>query len=235
MKRQAQLILSIIFVMSLGFTCHGQQVGDAFTSGNITYRITSLSPKTVEVTGRASSSTDTDIIIPERVFYGQYYTVTSIRYDAFRNKALTSVGIGENVTSIGLNAFRNNLLTGVAIPDAVTVINTFAFAENQLGSITLGSNVEHIGYGTFRDNQLTEVVIPNGVPMIIKEQAFAHNSINKVTVERNSPPTLHEYAFLNTGRYQIDLLVPKGKIQDYESAGWTGFNSITEEVGEGDR
>ena len=64
----------------------------------------------------------------------------------------------------------------------------------------------------------------------IGANAFNDNpDLDLVTVEHNDPLTLHEGAFRNPGRDQIDLVVPMGKKQAYLENGWDGFRSITEE------
>ena len=67
----------------------------AFDEGGLTYTITSsTSPFTVEVTGRASGNTNTEIVIPDTVTNnGTTYSVTTIGDSAFLFKSLTSVTI----------------------------------------------------------------------------------------------------------------------------------------------
>ena len=215
-------------------------VGDTFTWDGIAYRITSLSPRTVEVTGRAGSSTETDITLPDTVPYqGSDFEVTGIGINAFLNNQLTSVTIGENVTSIGATAFAGNQLNSVAIPNSVTNIGISAFANNQLSSVTIPNSVTSIANSVFDRNNLTEVTIHEGVTDI-GQDAFSRNPINIVLVERTDPPTLHVNAFRGPNnidiRGQMDLVVPKGAQAAYQDPanGWTGFNSITEGAGVGD-
>ncbi|GAA4272412.1 leucine-rich repeat protein [Aquimarina gracilis] len=226
-------------------------VGTAFTGNGIGYRITSVNPGKVAVTGRNSGSTDTDITIPGTVFYGQDCAVTSIGNSAFENNQLTSVTLPNSVTSIGSSAFRNNQLTEVTIPDGVTSIAQSTFSNNQLTSVeipnsvtSIGSNafrynnltsvtipnsVTTIGSGAFEDNALTSVIIPEGVTNI-EENAFANNPLTTVVLERIDPPSIQTNTFGN--RNQIDVFVPRGALGSYQNhAEWTAFKSITEVLG----
>lgn len=80
--------------------------GDVFTAGSLKYKITSLSSKTVSVTG-AVKKTAVKITIPAKVKYKNVtYKVTSIAEKAFRKYTkLKQVTIGSNVTKIGSYAF----------------------------------------------------------------------------------------------------------------------------------
>ena len=115
-------------------------------------------------------------------------------------------GIDYTVTAIGNDAFREKGPTEVTIPNGVTSIGLSAFARNDLKEVTIPNSVTNIGRGAF-------VVNPN---------------LSLVTVEANNPPTLAADAFQNPNRNQIDLVVPQGRVQAYEDAGWTEFRSISE-------
>ncbi|MDO5425981.1 MAG: leucine-rich repeat protein [Eubacteriales bacterium] len=77
-----------------------------YTVGDLKYKITSTSKKTVQVTGVASTS-KTTLTVPATVkIYGTTYKVTAIANKAFqKNTKLKSVTIGTNVQTIGSNAF----------------------------------------------------------------------------------------------------------------------------------
>ena len=54
----------------------------------------------------------------------------------------------------------------------------------------------------------------------------------QVTVQGDVPPTIDTHAFEYPYRHDnIDLVVPKGKVEAYKDAGWTGFKSISTIVG----
>ncbi|BFP39435.1 hypothetical protein FGF1_02800 [Flavobacteriaceae bacterium GF1] len=158
--------------------------------------------------------------------------VTSIEDGAFAFNELASVTIPNGVTSIGNSAFLDNKLTSVTIPESVTRIDEAAFMANQLqGHLDIPDSVTEIIGGAFYINQLTSIKIPSSVT-IIGQHAFTDNlDLHLVMVERDSPPTLDEKAFKDlTNRSQIDLIVPKDRVQAYLHGDWTGFKSITEDV-----
>ena len=201
--------LATLFVL-LAMASYGQEVGETFLTNFIEYEITSISPLTVKVkdyTGEGGSS----VGIPPTVTHsGNTYTVTEI----------------------GEKAFEDAGLTGVSIPNSVTVISGYAFRNNQLTSIEIPNSVEYIYRGVFWNNQLTEITIPGNVVGDdngnIKEQMFWENPyLATVIMKPTDPPTLLD-AFKNADRIQINLIVPQGRIQAYENAGWTGFKSISE-------
>ena len=154
----------------------------AFDEGGLAYTITSsTSPFTVEVTGRASDNSATDINIPDTVTNNEItYSVTSIGKDAFYFISLASLTIGNNVTTIGENAFGFNALNSVTIPNSVTTIGDQAFTANGLTSVTIGNSVATIGDQAFIVNGLTSVTIPDSVTTI-GDYAFFDNDLTSVT------------------------------------------------------
>ena len=234
--------------------------GHTFTADYITYKVTSLTaPYEVEVAdygimGGAVTIPSTVDHGPNT------YAVTAIGNEAFLNKQLTGVTIPDGVTSIGESAFQDNELASVTIPGTVTSIGDWAFQINQLNSVKIPDGVSSIGYGTFRHNRLTEVTLSENVKEIgysafaynllsevtipgsvtsIRQMAFVYNPVKKVTAKGSAiiPNIIIEYfnnfnfdpeAFTNQGG--IDLIVPKGRTQAYEAAGWVDFKSITEGI-----
>ncbi len=155
-------------------------------------------------------------------------SVTSIANYAFHRNQLTSVTIPNTVTSIGDHAFHQNQLTSLTIPNSVISIGEAAFLENQLTEVTIPEGVRSIAGHVFRDNQLMSIKIPNSMTTI-GHHAFSNNSnLNLVTVDASDPPTLKASTFINPERGQIDLIVPKDRVEAYLGNGWTNFQSITE-------
>ncbi|UOY07232.1 leucine-rich repeat protein [Muricauda sp. SCSIO 64092] len=243
----------------MGFKSITEDIGidDTFISDNITYKITKTVPDKEVAVMDYDTSGGTMVTISPMVAHGpNTYTVTAIGKWAFYVNNLTSVTIPNTVTGIGESAFENNQLTRVVIPNGVMDIGKDAFYGNQLTSVELPTSVDSLGQRAFGDNHLTSVTIPDGVTRIEKwtfaendlkevtipglvesigDQAFYDNpNLGLVTVKRNDPPALDANAFQNPGRDQIDLVVPKGKRQDYIDADWTGFRSITEPAEHGD-
>jgi hypothetical protein len=85
------------------------KVGGTYPSGNYTYKVTSVTNKTVEVTGivKDKLSKTTAVTVYNTVKLGSdTYKVTSVAASAFKNnKKITSVTVGKNVETIGKNAF----------------------------------------------------------------------------------------------------------------------------------
>ena len=168
------LMTKTLFVLSILLSAQAL----AFDVGGFSYSI--LNGTDVEVTGRASGNTDTDIVIPATASDGTTtYSVTTIGDDAFLNNALTSVIIPDSVTTIGDRAFSRNPLTSVVIPDSVTTIGDSAFFNNVLDSVIIPDSVTTIGRDAFYNNDLTSVTIPNSVTTIGVE-AFYDNDLTSV-------------------------------------------------------
>jgi len=197
-----------------------------FTEDGIVYDVTStIAALTVEAIDYSGS--DKIIVIPATVTNSSItYAVTSIGEEAFRNNELTSVTIGNSVTSIKSLAFYNNKLTSVTIGNSVTSIGNYAFPYNQLTSVTIPNSVTSIGITAFSYNQLTIVTIGNSVTSI-GYYAFANNLLTSVISKSKTPATLPKGAITNLG--DIDLTIPVGATAAYETAGWTGFGSVTEQ------
>lgn len=103
-------------------------VGDTFFEAPLTYKITSVEDKTVEVEAIDADAGVTDLVIPSEV---NGYTVTSIAAQAFRNcTALTGITVPESVTSIGEAAFAGcTNLAGVYIKGRISTLNSNVFGN----------------------------------------------------------------------------------------------------------
>jgi hypothetical protein len=154
------LITNTLFVLSILLSAQAL----AFDVGGLSYDI--INTTDVEVTGRASGNTATNIVIPATVVgSGTTYSVTTIGGQAFVRDyppfneqaipALTSVIIPDSVTSIGDNAFAFEALTSTIIPDSVETIGFGAFANNDLTSVIIPDSVTSIGHGAFVNNAFT--------------------------------------------------------------------------------
>ena len=194
------LMTKTLFVLSILLSAQAL----AFDVDGLSYTI--LNGTDVEVTGRASGNTATDIVIPATVDSNSTttYSVTTIGDSVFANNslngafegnALTSVIIPDSVTTIGGFAFRSNALTSVIIPDSVTTIGGFAFAENALTSVIIGNSVKTIGVEAFDGNALTSVIIPDSVETI-EDGAFRDNALTSVIIP-DSVTTIGVEAFYN--------------------------------------
>jgi hypothetical protein len=175
------LMTKTLFVLSILLSAQAL----AFDVGGFSYTVTSGT--TVEVTGRASGNTATDIVIPATVVdSGTTYSVTTIGeesflFDVFTSvNALTSVSIPDSVTNIGRQAFMSNDLQSVDIPDSVTRVEYGAFRENNiLNSVTIGDSVTVISDAAFINNALTSVIIPDNVTYL---SGFQGNPLTSVII-----------------------------------------------------
>ena len=131
-----------------------------------------------------------DVVIPSEI---EGKPVTSLGYQAFWNRFLTSVSIPDTVEVIGDNTFAENLLTSVVIPEGVEVLERSAFRDNDLISVTMPSSLDTIGNYAFEENNLISVVIPSGVTTIGWD-AFYRNNLTSVSIP-NTVTEIRGYAF----------------------------------------
>ncbi len=178
MKKQVQntvrtIILMVLMVATAVVTANAQSVGDRFTSGQIKYEITSLSPNEVTVAINISPELTGEVTIPVTVEDGDgnTYTVTSIGFMGFYTcSALTQVNIPNSVTSIGDWAFcQCTNLSQINIPNSVTFIGDGAFYGcSALTQITIPNSVTSIGERAFcQCTNLSQINIPNSVTSYI--------------------------------------------------------------------
>ena len=143
-------------------------VGDEFTADGMKYKVTSESPKTVELVLCGKGSTAGALTIPATI---NGYSVTSIGELAFYyvGDIFTSVIIPEGVTTIGNSAFTDcDNLTSVTIPSSVTSIKEYAFCNCvNLTSVIIPEGVQSIGEKAFsRCKSLPSITIPASVTSI---------------------------------------------------------------------
>ena len=173
-------VLASFALLLVSMMLSGQ--ASAFDVDGFSYNV--INATDVEVTGRASGNTATDIVIPDTASDGSTsYSVTSIGVNAFLKIFLASVTIPDSVTSIGDSAFAVNALTHVTIPDSVTSIGVNAFSGNFLASVTIPDSVTSIGVNAFAGNGLTSVTIPDSVTSI-EAYTFASNALASVTIPK---------------------------------------------------
>ncbi|MDH7913068.1 leucine-rich repeat domain-containing protein [Winogradskyella sp. SYSU M77433] len=188
-------------------------VGDTFIVDFITYEVMSLAPNNVrtidyDITGGST------VDIPDTVTHTvTTYSVTSIGLQAFTNKGLTSVTIGNNVTGIGFNAFfQNQISNTIIIPNSVTTIEGRAFDDNLITDVMIGTSVTTIEFGAFRNNPLSTVTSLAVTPPTIITDPGAVDSFS------------HD-------RSNINLVVTNNTTDEYvtdSGALWTGFKMVFE-------
>lgn len=215
--KYSNLLAGITFLISLVSFSQTHKVD------NISYKITSTNPGTVEIIDNTNTGA---VVIPSTVeLEGVAYSVTSIGRYAFQNNKITSVQIPNTVTFIGNVAFQSNKLTKVTIPDSVEFIGLNAFRDNDLSSVKIGKNVSSIGYSAFSNNWITTLAIPAGVTYI-EEDAFNNNPLTTVIAQGNSPAKIVLDSFSKIKG--INLVIPSGTSEAYANAGWKDFKSVSE-------
>lgn len=127
-------------------------VGKVFTIGKYRYKITTGS--TAEFTGLGKTG-EKKVTIPKSIALGgSSFRVNSIAAKAlYKNKKVTTVGIGNNVKTIGKSAFEGcKQLKSVTVGTGVTKINAKAFKNcSKLQTVTLRSKqIKSMGKESFK-------------------------------------------------------------------------------------
>jgi len=217
MKQKLLFLLMALFPAMMAWAA----VGDEFAADGLKYKVTSESPKTVELTRFDSERPTGALTIPATV---NGYTVTSIGTLAFNAcQGITSVEIPNSVTSIGQNVFRYCFgLTSVTIGNGVTSIGDYAFAScNHLTAVTIPSSVTTIGTAAFvACNALTSITIPKNVTSL-GEGAF-QNCENLKTVNIAEGVTSLEQTFFKCTNLE-SITVAAGN-EHYKSVDGVLFN-----------
>ncbi len=134
------------------------EVGNTFTSGGVTYEVTSTGFGTASVVGCSRSTTD--VIIPDVVMYkNNPLTVDVVAEKAFYGKSIRSVDLG-NVTTIGLKAFAKcTSLAYVELGESLVKISGYAFYNcKSLEFISIPATVQTIGNNAFHGLIFTDGV-----------------------------------------------------------------------------
>ncbi|NIJ43838.1 hypothetical protein FHR24_000277 [Wenyingzhuangia heitensis] len=163
-------------------------VAPIFMFESITYKVTDLANKTVEL-GDNIEYAGTTVTIPSTVTDGKTtYKVTSIADKAFRqNSNIISVDLSgaTYLETIGQESFSGctNLLT-VTLPNSVTNLDDFAFGgSSSLTSIILPDSVTSIGNGVFSScTSLTTAVIGNSLTDLKSSNFNNCSSLVSVTI-----------------------------------------------------
>lgn len=144
------------------------KVGDTVTVKNVRYKVTSVSKKTVAVTGGKSKNITAAPIASTVKVKGVTCKVTTINAKAFKGyKKLKKVVIGANVTSIKSEAFAGcTSLAQVSIGKKVTTIDKKAFygCKKLKKVVFLGTAVKSIKTGAFKNTSASmKVTLPKSV------------------------------------------------------------------------
>ena len=110
------------------------------------------------------------------------YTVTEIRYEAFKDCAfLDAIEIPSSITKIGHDAFLSSELRSVTFHEGLETIGDNAFNGSKLTSVDIPSTVTDIGTGTFNNCSYLESAVIRGQITYFANQIF-QNCINLVDV-----------------------------------------------------
>ncbi|PQJ78820.1 leucine-rich repeat domain-containing protein [Polaribacter porphyrae] len=190
-----------------------------FTSNFITYNVTSIQKKTVDITDYNNAG-GTAVNIPETVTHNSIvYKVTTIGFGAFSGNSVTGVQISsvtfpDTIVEIGKQSFQSNNLTSIILPSSLKIIGDYAFQGNDLELITIPEDVTTIGKGAFRVNPLEKII--------------AHPTNPPTITTLTGPDDTFD---IGGNRSNIDLLFPFGTEDAYVNntgALWTGFKSVSE-------
>jgi len=186
--------------------------GSAFLETNINYKDLLF---TTDITG--STITGTKYILTGILHIPS--GVTAISDFAFANQYYDEITIAESVASIGENAFRNDVRViwyGNFIFEGYELIS---FIGSQT-SYTIPDFITSIGTYSFSNSTCYEIIIPDSV-VEIGQYAFRWSNLRALKNLNTTPQVIDNTVFEN--KFNIELTVPIGTIQDYINAGWTGF------------
>ncbi|MDO7171629.1 leucine-rich repeat domain-containing protein [Mariniflexile sp. AS56] len=239
MKKTLQLFVALLVTATMS----AQTIGDLFTDGDYSYKVTSVTPNEVAVTG----SSLTAIEIPDTatdVATTTTYNVTSIGASAFENSAVTTVVLSANVVRLELKAFGNcGSLTSIEGASNVTTLGNYCF-NNCLSLIKLDlPALVSIGTGSVYNSGdkaggISSFNVPSTVNDIKNIFLGRLKNLTAVQVNWQDPatevtvdPTLFFRDIAIGTEGTVTLYVPSGKKSIYETtAPWNLFhvNNIVE-------
>ena len=142
--------------------------------------------------------------------------------DAFKNRNIKSLSLGNLVTEIPDSAFESSGLHSVTLGSGITDIPANAFSNNNIREITIPANVTSIGERAFEDNHLSTVAIGCGA-VSIGEKAFNDNGISTLHITTPEPPTINDNVF-STTYAQLNVLPGTQEAYAYAN-GWYQFET----------
>ncbi|GIZ09738.1 leucine-rich repeat domain-containing protein [Flavobacterium sp. UMI-01] len=177
--KKTLLVLGItLFTLTV---CQAQAVGDTFTDGDFTYKVTSVAPNEVTVTGTTSAATTLSIPATASDAIPTVYSVTSIGTHiasaggpegAFEAKtAITAITLPSTVTTIGYDAFRGCTALATVNLDNITTVLGSAFQSSGLTS-TIPSGLAVIGASAFQGSKITSLTLSNPALTTVGTAAF---------------------------------------------------------------
>lgn len=185
-----------VLLSVLAFVAISANAQKTFTSGELTYAVTS--PSTVEVNKQNSNTTDI-VTVPKEVSDGTTsYQVTAIGVEAFRWSKASSITLPETIDSIKESAFNGASITAITLPKNLKYIGVYAFGSAKLTGIDIPASVERIDenafFGSSSNPTLTQVTLHDGLKYIGKS-AFYGCGISELEIPA-SVDTISATAFL---------------------------------------
>ncbi|MBO4451367.1 MAG: leucine-rich repeat domain-containing protein [Bacteroidaceae bacterium] len=195
-------------------------VGDEFAADGLKFKVTSESPKSVELTGYDGERPTGALTIPAMV---KDYSVTSIGDSVFYEcSGLTSITISTSVTSFGKNVLAGCTgLAKVIVP---------AFDVEKWCNISFGnanSNPLTFAHHLYSDEttEITKIVIPNGVKSIGNWAFYKWTNLTSVTIP-NSVTSIGRAVFYGCSSL-TSIDIPNGVTSvDFWTFGFSGLKSI---------
>lgn len=211
-------------------------VGDTFFVAPLTYKITSVEDKTVEVEAIDADAGVTDLVIPSEV---NGYTVTSIAKNTFNgDRNLVSVVMPNTITSVGENAFYHcTNLASITLSKSLTSLPGSMLEYTALTSVIVPEGVTSLAGYVFKNcNSLAEIVLPSTLMSVGKccfETALSVSGLSRtITLNSVTPPAVGEDAlvYANQDNIKTHVIVPYGALSAYQNTEWaTLTTSITEQ------
>ena len=150
---------------------------------------------------------------------------------AYPNAKSPVYTIPDGVSTIGSGAFSQCTLTDIAIPTSVTTIEASAFHYTRLSNITIPDQVTTIGnLAFFACYELKKVTIPNSDISFGDRIFYYCEALEEIHNLSPIPQSIGSLSFIFVDKNCCKLFVPKGSLNDYETADvWKEFKNIIEE------
>lgn len=206
----AVLLVAVLASVSLVMIAENAGTADADTYDGVTGLYYTVLSSKATITGWDGTGA---LTIPDKLGGN---TVSTIKFNAFKDKNLTSVTFNtSSLATIGSSAFRNTNLTSIDIPSTVTTIGNNAFDGcTELTRVTFSnasnSGFTSIGNYLFRNTALEEVDIPVNITSIGDGAFDGCTELKKVTFSNASKSgftSISKYLFRNTALKKIDIPV----------------------------